>query len=138
MASYKQLFRRVGCVTVLLFVSQGCGKGEWGYLQGKVMLNGQPVGPGSLSFSPVNGDRAGAVASFGEDGQYSVISAGRKDGAPTGEYTVTVFGGESFGEESTGPVSIGKIPPKYAKAGTSNLKVTINPGSNSYDFDLKP
>jgi hypothetical protein len=86
----------------------------------------------------VEADRAGAIASFGADGKYSVVSAGRKEGAKSGEYNVTIHGGEHFGEETVGPRPKSQIPVRYANPTTSNLKVTIEPGNQAFDFELKP
>ncbi len=121
-----------------LSLTAGCGKSDWGYLKGTVLLNGQPVGPGMISLEPTDGVRAGAMAVVGEDGKYSVISSGRKDGAHTGEYKVTIQGGEDFGEENSGPRPKSNIPARYANSATSDLTVTIEPGAKDYDFQLKP
>jgi hypothetical protein len=123
---------------IFLLVVSGCGAADWGYLDGTVRLNGQPVGPGTLTLEPVEGDRAGAIASFGEDGKFSIRSARRKEGAPTGEYRVLVYGGESFGEEQTGPRPKSKIPLRYSSPSTTDLTVTIEPGNQTVEFDLKP
>jgi len=122
----------------ILLMIAGCGNSDWGYLEGTVRLNGEPVGPGTMTFEPVAGDKAGALASFGEDGKYSVRSAGRKEGAPIGEYRVAIIGGESFGEEVAGPRPPSKIPARYSQPATSNLTVTIEPGTKTMDFDLEP
>jgi hypothetical protein len=126
----------VCCFAVLL--AGGCGKGDWGYLSGTVKLNGQPVGPGTITFEPIDAERAGSFASFGEDGRYTVVSAGRKEGARIGEYRVLIQGGTAFGEESVGPRPPSKIPARYTNPKTSDLKVTIESGSKTHDFELKP
>jgi hypothetical protein len=116
----------------------GCSGSDWGYLSGTVLLDGRPVGPGTITLEPVNADRAGAIASFGADGIYRVISAGRKEGARTGEYRVTIHGGEGFGEEAGGPKPPTKIPARYGNPSTSDLTVTIEPKEKVFDFNLKP
>jgi hypothetical protein len=116
----------------------GCGKSDWGYLEGTVKSNGQAVGPGTITLEPADGIGVGAMAFFQADGKYSVMSAGRKAGTRTGEYIVTVQGGESFGEENPGPRPKSAIPPKYADAKTSGLKVTIEPGTKNFDIELAP
>jgi hypothetical protein len=116
----------------------GCGGGDWGYLEGTVLLNGQPVGPGTITLQPVNRERPGAIAQFGEDGKFQVMSSGRKEGARTGEYIVTIRGGQNLSEESAGPPPPSKIPARYNSSQTSDLKVTIESGKNSVDFELKP
>ena len=127
---------RAGSLSILLLA--GCGSQDWGYLNGTIKLNGQPVGPGTITFEPVDAQRAGAIASFGEDGTYSVMSAGRKEGAPAGEYSVAIVGGESFGEEVAGPRPASKISQRYSTPATSNLTVTIERGTKTVDFDLEP
>ena len=137
MANSNMLKRfRAGLVILVLAVG-GCGGGDWGQLSGTVLLNGQPVGPGTITLEPIEADRAGAIASFGEDGKYAVMSR-RKEGAPTGEYRVMVHGGEGFGEETIGPKPKSKIPARYNSPSTTDLNVTIEPGENTVDFELKP
>lgn len=129
----------VACVLLgQLFSAIGCGKQDWGYLSGTVKLNGQPVGPGTLQLQPIDATHAGAMASFGDNGNYSVFSSGRKDGAHTGEYKVIVTGGEDFGLEDSGPKPKSNIPARYSNPDTTELKVTIEPGKKNFDFELKP
>jgi hypothetical protein len=123
---------------IVVLLSTGCGQSDWGQLSGTVLLNGQPVGPGTITLEPVSADRAGAIASFAEDGKYTVMSAGRKEGARAGEYQVMIYGGETFGEETVGPKPKSAIPARYANPNTSDLKVTIESGENTFDFNLKP
>jgi hypothetical protein len=125
-------------IGLLVLLATGCGQSDWGQLSGTVLLNGQPVGPGTITLEPVSADRAGAIASFAADGKYTVMSAGRKEGAPVGEYQVMIHGGDSFGEETVGPKPKSAIPPRYANPNTSDLKVTIEGGENTFDFNLKP
>lgn len=128
---------RIVAASIGLLVAAGCGKSDWGYLKGTVLLNGQPVGPGTITFERVDAQRAGAIATFGEDGKYSVTSAGRQHGAPTGDYRVAIVGGENFGEETTEPRPKSKIPARYANPNTNQQTVTIEPGQNNFDFQLK-
>ncbi len=125
------------CLAVMLALAIGCGEKDWGYLEGTVRLNGQPVGPGSIVLEPVDGLHAGAVGTFGEDGKYTIQSAGRKEGARTDEYNVTIHG-PGLTVETAGPRPASKIPARYGYASTSGLKVTIEPGNNTVDLDLEP
>jgi hypothetical protein len=115
----------------------GCSENDWGTLEGVVQLNGAPVGPGTVMLAPVEGTGPGAMGMFGEDGLYSVMSSGRKEGAPPGEYRVTIRGGDSLGEGAN-PQPKTSIPPRYAQADLSNLTVRIEPGANTKDFQLEP
>jgi hypothetical protein len=139
MANYSGAARYLGFfIAAALLLNAGCGGSDWGYLEGTVRVNGQPVGPGTITFEPTVGDKAGAVASFGEDGKYEVRSAGRKEGAAVGEYRVAIYGGGNFGEEVSGPRPPSKIPPRYGDPATSDLTATIEPGTKTVDFDLQP
>jgi len=137
MAICKTASPRIVALAAVMGLLVGCAQEDWGYLSGTVKLNGEPVGPGSIVLEPVDGLHAGAVGSFGEDGKYAIQSAGRKEGARTGEYNVTIHG-PGFTEESGGPRPASKIPARYGNASTSGLKVTIEPGKKAVDFDLEP
>lgn len=129
---------RIVAAAVLITVA-GCGDKDWGYLSGAVKLNGEPVGPGTITFEPVDSTKVGAIATFGEDGQYTTRSSGQKEGIRTGEYRVLIQGGtlEEIVSEG-GPPPKTKIPVKYSNPNKSDLKVTIEAGSQTQDFDLKP
>ncbi len=118
-----------------LAVAAGCGGGDWGTLSGVVKVDGQPVGPGTISLHPIDEQRAGATAKFGDDGRYAVMSAGRKEGAATGEYRVAIHG-DSFEAELAGPPPESDIPNKYNDPAASGLTVTIEPGAKTFDFEL--
>jgi hypothetical protein len=135
MRKHKQCYT-IG-VLAMLAVVVGCGKKEWGHLTGTVSLNGQPIGPGVISFEPIDGQRAGAVARIEDDGKYKVISARSKEGARTGEYRVTIHSSlKDFGFEDKGSRPA-PIPSKYADPKTSGLTATIEPGEKTLDFELK-
>jgi hypothetical protein len=127
-----------GAAAILTLAVAGCGEQDRGYLIGTVLVNGEPAGPGTITFQPVEAERAGAMAFFGEDGKYEVMSAGREEGAAIGEYRVLIHGGEDFGAEDTAPRPPSKIPPRYSNPRGSDLTVTIEPGTKTVDFDLKP
>lgn len=122
---------------VLLLALCGCSQSDWGTLEGVVLVNGAPAGPGTIMLEPVNRTGPGAMASFGADGVYSIVSAGRKPGAPVGEYRVTIVDGEGLGEEA-GPRPKSVIPVRYSRADASNLTVTIESGDNTKNFELEP
>jgi hypothetical protein len=115
----------------------GCGGSDRGNVTGTVRVNGQPVGPGTISFEPTSGG-PGAMAQFGADGKFKVHSSGKKEGAKVGEYLVSIVGGESFGDEIADPNAKGIIPARYGSTATSQLTVKVEPGTKEVDFDLKP
>jgi hypothetical protein len=136
------LYRRLSIGTrvplffaLLMFVA-GCGASDRGYVTGTVRLNGQPIGPGIINFQSTSGG-SGAMATFAEDGKYTVTSSGKKEGAKIGEYTVTIHG-ESFGDEVVDPKAKTIIPAKYSNATTSTLTLKVEPGTKEVNFDLTP
>jgi hypothetical protein len=122
-------------------VVTGCADENWGHVSGTVTLNGQPVGPGTLSFEPDDATAltaTSAIAHFGEDGKYELHSAGNKKGAAVGKYNVRIQpGGENaFGDERVDPNQKSPIPGKYLNHRTSGLTAEIQSGSQVIDFPL--
>ena len=76
----------------------GCGAGD-GIVKlplysatGTVKMDGEPFGPVSLRFEPVDEGGRGFVARVDEAGKINVVTTYEVgDGAPVGDYKVTVF-----------------------------------------------
>ena len=123
-------------------VASGCGDADRGYVTGKVTLRGEPVGPGTILFEPIDpsGEARAAIGYFGADGQYALKSAGNRLGARIGEYRIVIQPGgeEAFSDEHTDPQQRSSIPPLYADHGRSPLTATVKPGKNTLDFTLGP
>jgi hypothetical protein len=127
----------VTMASIGLFVVAGCGKSDWGYLEGTVLLNGKPIGPAVISLQPVDAQRAGGVGPVDEKGKYKVVSARKKEGAAVGDYRVTVHSKLSdFGFEQ--PAKKAAIPARYENPDTSGLTVKVEPGTKQFDIELKP
>ena len=115
----------------------GCNPST-GTVTGTVYLDGKPLDRGSVMFHPTGA----GTKSYGEileGGEYE-IHTGTKPGIPPGEYVVTVVATEEMD-----PVKAGKerdylpkslTPPRYGDVKKSDLKATVQPGSNSLDFKL--
>jgi hypothetical protein len=127
---------------VCLALIGGCGGGDWGYVQGVVKLDGQPVGPGTLILEPADPQASSraVIAYFGEDGGYELKTAADEPGVPAGEYRVRIYGrgGAEFTEESATPPPPSKIPPRYSDYSTSGLTANVQPGDNTINFELNP
>lgn len=140
--SHSALLCRILLIAWVALVA-GCGEKNWATVNGTVMVNGTPIGPGTIMFEPTgSGDpraRSG-IGNFKEDGKYVVRSAGGRDGIPAGEYQVLIDGkpAESSGDEFVDPARITKIPAKYLNPSTSGLTASLEAGENTVDFDLKP
>lgn len=114
----------------------GCGDDQWGEIEGVVKLNGQPIGPGRMILMPATEQHGGSMGMVAENGRYTVLSPGRKPGAAVGDYLVGIQ--DDFDPEAIGPRPKAKFPAKYADPATSGLKVTIEPGTRTFDFELAP
>ncbi len=107
----------------------GCGNGL-NEVTGTVTLDGRPVRGLEVRFEPK--DPAIGTTAIGytqADGTYRLHYPGDKTGAPAGEYTVHISGGEAGGEDDMPPA---RVAAKYNSA--SELSATVTPGSNTFDF----
>ena len=125
-------------LTAIAVVSAGCGSGQEASVKGVVTLDGKPVERGRITFVPAESG-AGAFAAINADGSYEART-GSVDGLETGEYLIAVQSREdSIPDPKGGPPLPGKLitPRKYARSRTSGINVSIDPGSNKVDFELK-
>lgn len=122
-----------------LFAAIGCGGPYDAGVTGIVMLDGNKVPRGTVTFNPVQGGPA-AYARIDEDGSYTVRT-GVEEGLPSGEYQVTVAANEPPPVEQTadgGPPPSGKqiTPLWYRTKDTSGLRFNIEPGGNEINLEL--
>jgi hypothetical protein len=99
-------------------------------VRGHVFMDGTPLPDGAVAFYLINPDAKKptktADAMLEADGSFVLSSYTANDGAPVGEYVVTVSG-------SAAQI----VPAKYAKPETSDLRVTVKAGSNVFTMELK-
>ncbi len=146
MATYDRCTLWRNCFVFALFGCLiGCGSSDWGYVNGVVTLEGQPVGPGTLIFDPVLPDRVSGPSSTGHvnaQGEYKLMSAGKKkgkEGAPVGDYRVTIIGGDSSSladEMTTQAEATSLIPARYQNP-EAGLTASVAAGKQTINFDLK-
>ncbi len=74
-------------------------------------------------------------AIVGPDGSFSLSTYMKGDGAPAGEYSVTVGPWSALYDGSAKP-SANVIPEKYNKVDTTPLKATVSAGKNEFVFEL--
>lgn len=148
-----------GFVGVLLTLGSGCGSRGPAveYVEGVVMLDGTPLADADVGFSPISsGQGLAAAGRTGVDGSFRLNAQGAKpgQGTATGEYVVTVrkvATSASLGPTSTDDPNYGKtvpdisgrddqvkwlVPENYGNAKTSPLKATVEPGKNSFRFEV--
>jgi hypothetical protein len=116
----------------------GCGeKDPYGRqaVSGKVTLDGQAVGAGSIDFVPTGSSpvRSGTVVVQGE---YSIP---QDKGLPPGEYIVQISvpdpeGKKASNEPGPGPV-VNLAPPDWSADSQHKITVTDG-GSNEFNFDM--
>jgi hypothetical protein len=130
-----------GLLLVLLAAGSGCGGPAIGQVSGKVTFRGQPVTEGKVTFLP-QGAGNPAEADLQSDGSYRVQTI--DGGLVVGDYLVlinppVVLVDTDPGKSPPSPMEkpVKNIPARYRNQGTP-LKVTVQPGANTFDFDLTP
>jgi len=155
--SVRRFFYGLAAVMVVAGGVVGCGpKGPAvEMVEGKVVLDGQPVGEAMVGFSPSGGGGLPAAGRTGPDGMFrlnAVRGAKAGGGTAVGEYVVTVI--KRITEGPTGPTSTddpnyGKaaavvtepkvkdlVPEIYGDPKTSPLRASVVAGKNSFEFKL--
>lgn len=104
-------------------------------VRGQVLLGDQPVAEAMIVFhpqTPLGENVPKPIAQSDANGNFRLTTLKPGDGAPAGEYTITVVLREArqIGDELTrdGP---NVLPPRYAKPETSDLKYTVVAGENT-------
>jgi hypothetical protein len=133
---------------VLTALLTGCGSSRVGPeifpVVGKVLVDGKPAHRAQVLFHPVTpiaapeGVTIQPFAVVEPDGTFRPSTQLTADGAPAGEYRVTIVWPEirvDQGEEIEGP---DRLAGAYAQASQTQLTVSIHPGDNELPpFELK-
>ena len=104
--------------------------------KGRVAFKGQPTPHAQVSLHPVGSADKDAPHPTGkvlDDGTFLLTSYHGNDGAPAGEYTVTVqwwLSTAKKGSREGDGETINRLPARYGRPETSGLKVRIEPGDN--------
>ncbi|PQO46810.1 hypothetical protein [Blastopirellula marina] len=106
---------------------------------GSLLINGEPATGAIVGLHPLQGDvdERGAIPAgkVKEDGTFVVSTYGVEDGAPAGEFAVTVFWPQFPGRDDPGE---DRLRGKYALPTSPVTKVTIGKGENQLEpLDLK-
>jgi hypothetical protein len=126
---------------VVLCVLSGCGGGP-ASVSGNLTLDGKPLAGGNqvrvtIMFYPESGGApAGAVAD--EAGRYQ-LATGAQMGLAPGKYIVLVAATESTASTAKEGASRKRIvtPAEYMDPKKAKLRAEVQPGSNTFNFDLK-
>lgn len=120
----------------------GCSKKDGPPLypvHGQAFFEGQPIAKAVLILHPVHQTELGKVkprALVGPDGSFEVYTIVAGDGAPEGDYAVTVMwkkrklGAHSKKRKVDSKGSDIPFPPRYQDPQTSGLRIQVKKGSN--------
>jgi len=107
-------------------------------VEGTLTIDGQPFAGATITFHRFNKATEKFVSVCNgrseERGRFQITTYYRFDGAPVGEFAVTVTKAEGVDEEGN-PVK-NLLPAKYGTAAKSPLKVTIKAGANDVNLAL--
>lgn len=110
-------------------------------VRGSLLFDGSPVPGAKVIFNMVDatGKKNSAVAdAFTEaDGKFTLSTYKAWDGAPVGDYTVTVIHREPY-FDVPGIKSINRLPEKYSSVKTTPLKASVKLGDNDLTLELAP
>ncbi len=116
----------------------GCGDGrpEVYPVEGQVFAGARPAARGTITFHPAGGtaEQYRPTGRIDEQGKFKLTTFKEGDGAPAGEYRVTVvwyLATRQSAQED--PVPVNYLPPRYASAETSPLRATVGKGTNTIE-----
>ncbi|MCL4203728.1 MAG: hypothetical protein KJ000_14605 [Pirellulaceae bacterium] len=139
MNQWLQFAARSACwPIVLLAVSMtGCGASDGvdrASVSGTVTLDGQPVGEGSIVFTPTAGTTGPMCFVPIANGAYSIAAGDR--GPVVGKHKVEIEGYRDTGTVDDGGAALKDqiVPAKYNRQTT--LVVEVAKGSNTHNFEL--
>jgi hypothetical protein len=127
---------------IAVISTSSCGrasKPRLAKVRGSVRFNGTPTPGATVFFYPANANaKAGSVRPHGvvqDDGSFEVSTFGRDDGAPAGDYEVTVVWAKPGRGDSDGD---SLIPIDYGNPKTSQLRATVTePSTDLPSFELQ-
>lgn len=127
------------CGALVAPALSGCsgGKEPWETtypVSGVVTYNGKPVANADISFFPEDQSFPDVVrpkAKSGEDGTFVISTFGGGDGAPAGNYKVTIVRHEIAVSKDTIVAKPNDLPNKYSKRDTTDLAVQVEASPNN-------
>ena len=135
------LFRRrhrrrliVSFLWPLLLAGCGGGRGDLAPVKGNVKLDGQPLADAQVQFAPQEGTGVVALGRTDKDGNYEMMATRTAMGASRGVNQVRITTFEIEDHEGKQKVIRERVPTRYNSA--SELRVTVNAGRNTFDFEL--
>jgi len=122
-------------VAALMVTALGCSNRDLGQVSGTVTLDGEPLADAMVIFTPMTGGRPAAGRTDAQ-GRYELIFDRAGAGAVHGEHFVEIrTADERILEDDSVEVIPERVPAKYNA--TSELRRTVEEGSNVFDFELE-
>ena len=124
----------------LILVISGCGgsNSDLREVTGKVTLDDRPLSGASVDFYPV-GEGSSASGFTDENGEYQLSFSASEEGAPIGEYTVSISKErdeeDDEGDNDPDEGDIETLPHRYNEDTELTAKVTAD-GPNQFNFPL--
>lgn len=122
----------IALLVSLVWSSVGCGSSDRLPVipvKGTVVYKGKPLSNAFVTFHPLNKQdpRLRAIsATTNNSGAFELTTYNSHDGAPEGEYAVTVARFEVKGGNGSWEPGPNVLPSKYASPSTTDLKFAIN------------
>ena len=110
-------------------------------VEGVLMVNGVPAANASLAFHPLNPglNTRCPVARTDSRGRFHLTTHSDFDGAPAGDYAVTIVWPDEFGVADecscSDPLHHDRLRGLYANADQSEFRITVQRSANSFRFD---
>ncbi len=122
-----------------VLVLTGCGKGEPARIpvfpvSGQVRVEGDSASGAVVVFHSVSKATPPAIATADREGRFKLTTYDTGDGAPAGEYAVTVSLRKLISKEGSSIAGPNVLPEKFASPTTTPFKVTVAATPN----ELKP
>jgi hypothetical protein len=138
--------RRIAALTTAVTLAlSGCSDGGPKRMKvypvtGKVLWGGKPADKAMVVFHPLgtNGPRElKPLGVTGADGTYRLTSYVSGDGAPEGEYVVTVNWPEGLPTKDPDEPPPDRLKGRYANPAKSPWKVAVSSAANEIDLNLR-
>ena len=121
-------------IASLLIATSGCGDGVTRIpthkAQGQVLWEGKPLANAFVVLHPENPELVPAQASTDGAGNFTLTTFDTGDGAPAGDYKLTVAFYQPINQGGSLVPGPNVMPPKYSDASSTELRVSIKEGEN--------
>jgi hypothetical protein len=121
----------LGLFAIAGVIAPGCGSDQIATIRvsGKVLVDGQPVGPCIIYFQPETPDIPPVNGYVDASGQFELTTYERGDGAPEGKYSVSLM------QDPSNPGDVPQVKPTTVEiarpsgGGTLDLEVNLEGGT---------